>query len=427
MTVSCELSYGKGGLPLHLNRHKFNVTMLTPHNPRALDDVEDAFQKSVRHPVGTSELRDQIRNKSIKKVAIAIADHTRPVPDKLLLPWILEEMKLEVDVEVTVLIGTGTHRDSTPEELEANLGKELLKKVKVINHHCQDVEDLIHVGHSSCGGPCWLNRYWVEADFRVATGFIEPHFYAGFSGGSKAVVPGIAGIETVRHFHRASIIDDPTTTWGRLEKNALQTLCREMVQLCPPDFIVNVTLNLDKEITGIFAGDVIEAHRKGAQQAAEEAIIKTGRTFPVVVTTNSGFPLDQNFYQTVKGISAASRICEEGGHIVVASSCSAGLPAEGEFAQILGQDLSDRALLRQIRNTPKTRHDQWQVQSLLQSSTRFQLHLKSELPNELVKVTRAKECQDISQTLDSIRLARGVNGLDVAIMPMGPLTIPMVE
>lgn len=421
-----KLSYGKGSLPLHLDDHKFNVTLITPDNPPPLKDARQAFTKAALNPIGTHPLRQLVSKKSPRKVAIAISDHTRPVPDGLLLPWVIDELELNKSA-ITILIGTGTHRDSTREELQAKLGEQLLKQVHVINHHCLDREDVIYLGKSSCGGPCWLNRHWVEADLRIATGFIEPHFYAGFSGGSKAIVPGIAGIETIRHFHRASLIDNPTTTWGQLENNALQSLCREMVQLCPPDFIVNVTLNLEKSITGIFVGDVIEAHRAGARQAGKEAIIKTGRKFSAVVTTNSGFPLDQNYYQTVKGISAASRICENEGHIIVASSCSQGLPSEGEFAEILGQNLSDADLLEQLRNNKITRHDQWQAQSLLQSATRFHLHLKSELPAEKQPFTRAQPCTDVSKTLETIRQQLDVDCLDVAIMPRGPLTIPVAD
>jgi nickel-dependent lactate racemase len=333
---------------------------------------------------------------------IAVADHTRPVPDHLLLPWIVAELGLS-DECVTILIGTGTHRGSTPQELRKMLGA-AAERFKVLNHDCQDSESLSFVGTSSCGGPCWINKLWVEADLRLSTGFIEPHFYAGFSGGSKALIPGIAGLETVRHFHRASLIEHPQATWARVFDNPLQQLTREMAALAPPHFIVNVTLNHAKAITGIFAGDVTEAHN-------------------VVITTNSGFPLDQNFYQTVKGISAAARIVEEGGLILVFSRCNNGLPLEGEFADILSEPVSDAELHSKILSTRVTRHDQWQVQTLMQCLEKARVVLFSELSAEDRLRNRTEHTTDPVGLLRDFVAARGGASVAAAILPEGPLSI----
>jgi nickel-dependent lactate racemase len=310
-------------------------------------------------------------------VVIVIADHTRPVPDRLLVPWIVQELGVP-DECVTILVGTGTHRGSTAEELRKMLGG-AVDRFRIVNHDCEAARDMMFVGTSSCGGPCWMNRLWLNADLRVATGFIEPHFYAGFSGGSKAVIPGIAGLETVGHFHRAALIAQPNTSWARVVDNPLQRLTREMTAFCPPHFIVNVTLNRDREITGLYAGHVAMAHDAGCEAAIEEATIP----------------------------------------------CNKGLPEEGAFAGILADPRPDHELHRAIQCTETTRQDQWQVQTLLQCLEKARVILFSELSEKDRALTRTEHTSDPAETLRQLAAAAG-KPLPVAILPLGPLTVATV-
>jgi lactate racemase len=420
---SIALAYGDATLPLQLDDERFAPTIIAPTDHPALSDPRAEFIAAVRAPIGSATLRAIAKERTLTRVAIAISDHTRAVPDHLLVPWLVEEIGV-ADAAVTIIIGTGTHRGSTSAELERKLGAKTVARFKIVNHDCR--ADVVHVGNSTCGGECWLNRHWVDADLRIATGFIEPHFMAGFSGGSKAVVPGIAGLKTIEHFHRAWLIAHPNSTWGDIRANPLQALSREMVRLCPANFIVNVTLNRDKAITGIFAGASDAAHDAGCARAHRESVSRVQRRFPVVVTTNSGYPLDQNFYQTVKGISAASRIVEPGGTIIAASECRVGLPAEGEFRHILGDPRPSDQLLDEILASTHTRHDQWQVQILLQCMRTARVVLYSSLNAEDRKLTRTEHTADLATTLDTIQRPRGAR-LPIAIMPMGPLTIPVLE
>lgn len=419
------LAYGTTGLPLELDDRDFAVDVILPHDPPAHPDPHAAFLAAVRAPLGSVPLAGLAQGRNPRHVAIAIADHTRPVPDHLLLPWIADELGLP-DEAITILVGTGTHRGSTPDEIRRMLGP-AAGRFRVLNHDCHDAANLVRVGTSRCGGECWLNRHWVEADLRLATGFIEPHFFAGFSGGSKAIVPGIAGLATIQHFHRASLIAHPGTTWGDLRSNPLQALTREMTAMCPPDFIVNVTLGLHKRITAVFAGGLREAHDAGCEVALHEAMRPVARRYPVVVTTNSGHPLDQNFYQTVKGISAAARIVEPGGSIVVASRCAAGLPPEGEFRALLSDPRPSAELLQAILASTATRHDQWQVQTLLQCLAQAEIILHSELSPADRAVTRTRHGDDIQATLRALHAGHGGGRLPVAVLPMGPLTIPVLR
>jgi nickel-dependent lactate racemase len=427
-----RLAYGERGLDLQLDEGRFAATVILPHNPQALGDPRAAFRAAVESPLGAPALstllarRERELGRRPRSLAVVIADHTRPVPDGDLVPWLVEHLGIE-DRLVTILIGTGTHRASTPEELARKLGRGTLARFRVVNHDCKDDAALVRLGSSSCGGECWLNRAYAEADLRIATGFIEPHFFAGFSGGSKAIVPGVAGLRTIQHFHRASLIAHPRTTWGDIAGNPLQGLSREMVALCPPHFIVNVTLDQQKRITGVFAGDLAMAHDAGCAQAHREALSPVPHRFPVVVTTNSGYPLDQNFYQSVKGISAAARIVSPGGTIVIASRCDQGLPNDGEFRRLLADARPSPELLSAILASSQTPHDQWQVQTLLQCLGQARVVLHSELGPAERALTRTEHSDDLTATLAALALRHGATArLPIAILPMGPLTIPVV-
>ncbi len=429
--TTVSLAFGEQGYDFVVDDHLIEPTVISPRDSTAITDPHAACLAALRYPIGIKPVKELSVTVSKKiteralRVVIVIADHTRPVPDYILVPAIVAELGVP-DSAVTILIGTGTHRGSTPEEIERMLGP-AAHRFKVINHNCQGPH-LVHLGNSSCGGECWMHSAWVNADIRIATGFIEPHFYAGFSGGSKAIVPGIVGLKTVQHFHRAALIADKSTTWGDMLKNPLQILTREMAALCPPHVIVNVTLNRAKQITGIFCGEMIATHNAGCAAATHEALVPVQKRFPVVVTTNSGYPLDQNFYQTVKGISAAARIVEPGGVIVVVSRCQGGLPDEGEFRNILSSPKTNDELLQDINATTITRHDQWQVQTLLQCLQQARVVLYSDLSPAQKKLTRTDHTEDPSDVVRELAAAqRQQHGkLAVAILPLGPLTIPVL-
>lgn len=416
-----KLAYGTDGLDIDLDPAQWDATVILPEDRPALADAHAAFRAAAASPLGTPSLADLGRRCGAWRVAIAIADHTRPVPDHLLVPWIVEALGVR-DEQVTILIGTGTHRGSTESELERMLGP-ARKRFAVLNHDCMAEADLVDLGRTACGGEIWMNRRWVEADLRIATGFIEPHFFAGFSGGSKAVIPGIAGLKTVQHFHRATLIAHPRTTWGLTTDNPLQQLTRTMTAACPPQAIVNVLLNRAKQITDLVVGDVTAAHDAGCAKALHEAMRPVSRRFPVVLTTNSGYPLDQNFYQTVKGISAAARIVEPGGTIVVASRCNVGLPGEGEFADILRDPRSSSDLLKAILASARTRHDQWQVQTLLQCLEQAEIVLVSDLAEADRACTRTQHAPSVDAALAAARARHGTRP-SIAVLPLGPLTIP---
>jgi len=244
-----KLAYGSGFIELTIDSSRFDVTTLTPQNPPALENPHDIFLEKASSPLAALPLTELVERKAktTPDVVIVIADHTRPVPDHLLVPWIVDCLGVP-DTKVTILVGTGTHRPSTEDELERMLGRENMNHFQMICHDCSDHSMLVSKGKSACGGICMLHRAYCEADIKIATGFIEPHFFAGFSGGAKSIVPGIAGLEPIQHFHRSELIAHKNTTWGETADNPLQDLPLELLSLCPPDSIFNVSLNHQKRL-----------------------------------------------------------------------------------------------------------------------------------------------------------------------------------
>lgn len=426
MTDIIKLTYGRESLEVKIDTSRFDVTTLIPKNSPALKNSHDVFLKKALSPMEALPLAKLAERKAkpSPEVVIVIADHTRPVPDHLLVPWIVDLLGVP-DSQVTILVGTGTHRPSTEDELKRMLGEKNLNRFRVLCHDCRETSSLVFMGESSCGGRCMLNRVYCEADIKIATGFIEPHFFAGFSGGAKSIVPGIAGLETIQHFHRSELIAHPETTWGKTADNPLQNLTREMVSFCPPDCIVNVSLNHQKEIAGLFIGDYIKAHEDGCRNVFRESCTNVSRKFPLVITSNSGYPLDMNFYQTIKGISAASRIVEKGGSIIAASECSQGIPGGSHFEETMKRGVSSKNLLQEIMGRKMAAYDDWQVQVLLEIIKENDVFLYSSMEPKLQETARVGFIDNIENKMEALRRASGLKIMPVAVLPLGPLTIPL--
>lgn len=419
--MKTELLYGKDGVLIDLPEDAFSIE---PKNLPRLKDVDGSILQALRNPIGTVPLRDSV--KSTDTVSIVISDITRPTPNHILVPLLIQELNHVPLENVVIINGTGTHRDQTRDEFIEMLGEWIVDNIRIINNHCHDKDTLVNVGKSSFGCDIYLNKEYVESDFRIVTGFIEPHFFAGFSGGPKGMMPGIAGIETILTFHNARMIGDPLATWGNMENNPLQDMTREINGMCKPDFMLNVTLNREKEITEVFAGELYEAHDKGCLFAKEHAMYRCEERFDVVITSNSGYPLDQNLYQAVKGMSAAHKVVKEGGAIIVASECSDGLPDHGNYAKIFDMADTPQELLDMINNPEFEMFDQWQVQKQAVIQTWADVYVYSKLTDKQVLGTMLNPTHDIEQTLEELKGKYG-DDMTVAVLPLGPLTIPYVE
>jgi nickel-dependent lactate racemase len=356
--MQVQLQYGRHGLCVEIPSD--NVHVIEPRFLPGLPDEAAEFQAAVRHPIASAPLKDLI--KPSDQVALVVPDLTRPFPAHRVLPWVFAELSHVPQENFTIHLGNGSHRLETDHEINALLGADIAANYRVINHSACDPSTLELAGRDLDGQPVYFDRDYVQADRRIALGFIEPHLMAGFSGGYKAIMPGIADIDAILRYHNAARIGHSRSTWGLLEHNPTQELIRHNGSLLSVDFCLNVTLNRRREITRFFCGSVVAAHEQGAAFCKETTMIACDRLYPIVITTNSGYPLDQNLYQTDKGLSAAAQIVEEGGLIICASECSDGFPSHGNYRQLLFEHATPRDLLDTILSPGFAVFDQWEAQ-----------------------------------------------------------------
>ncbi len=414
------LDYGTDGLDVELPDER--VTVIEPVCRPAVADAHATLLEAIRNPVAGPPLRELVRPG--QRVAISVCDITRAQPRREQIMALLEDMPGIERGHITILIATGTHRINTPDELERMLGRELLADCRVVNHDARDASMLVAAGTTSTGVRVFLNREWVEADLRITTGFVEPHFFAGFSGGPKMIAPGLAGLETVMTLHDAARIGHPNAVWGITEGNPIHDDVREIARMVPSHFSLDVTLNREQKITRAFAGNMFAEHRAACAYAKETAMRSVPAPFDVVLTTNSGYPLDQNLYQAVKGMSAAAKIVRDRGTIVCAAECRDGLPAHGSYGAVLASQPNPAALLAMINAPGYSLPDQWQVQ------VQAQIQIKADV---LVKTTgldaaavRAAHFTPVDDVEAAVRaaLARAGSAATLCVLPQGPQTIP---
>jgi nickel-dependent lactate racemase len=413
-----HLQYGQDGLEVELPA---DVTVLTPRFVAGLPDEAAAFREAVLRPQGGRPLRETV--KASDRVAVVIPDITRPLPTDRLLPWLFHELRHVEPDRITIVNGTGSHRANTPDELARMVGRDVAARYRMVNHDAHDPSTLRPVGFAPRGEPVLLNREYVEADRRIVLGLVEPHFMAGFSGGYKGIFPALADIASILRYHGARVIGDPRSTWGALDGNPTQDLIRHNGALLPVDFCVNVTVNRDRAITGMFCGEVQSAHQAGCAFARSTAMVACPEPFPIVVTTNSGYPLDQNLYQAVKGMSAAAQIVADGGYIAAAARCNDGFPAHGNFKQLLFDHDSPRALLDTIEAPGFSLYDQWEAQILALIRLKARVGLYSQIPPDDVRRAHLEPLEDIGRTVAEERRRLGGDA-PVAVLPEGPMTIP---
>jgi lactate racemase len=417
--MKVALAYGRGRLEIDVPAQ---AVVIRPEELPGLADERAAFEAAVRAPIDAPPLREL---GPCNMVAIVIADITRPSPSERLVPWIMAELAHVPRERFVIVNGTGSHRANTREELVQMLGEEIVATTRIVNHDAFDDATLTHLGRTSYGGQVWLNNDYLRADVRIVTGFIEPHFFAGFSGGPKGVMPGVAGIKTIMHLHNAQMIGHPGSTWALLEGNPVQGEIREAVALAPPQFMVNVAVNARRQITAVWAGHYIKAHEVGCRFVAEHATRPVEEPFDIVITTNSGYPLDQNLYQAVKGMSAAARIVRPGGAIIAAAECSDGLPDHGNFKQLLQMRRTPQELLDMIEAPGFELYDQWEAQTQAIVQRKANVYLYSSLDPQTVRDAMLTPIASVEDALAALLDRYGPNAR-VAVLPEGPQTVPFV-
>ena len=402
------------------------TTVIEPTHRDGLPDERAAVRQSLEQPIAAAPLREWWSPG--KTICIVFTDITRATPNERLIPWILEYLHEQgvPDESILLLNSTGTHRGNTPEELDIMLTPAVARRYRVINHDCHATDEMVQYGVTKGGKPAWINKHLAQADVRLITGFIEPHFFAGFSGGPKGIMPGVAGLETVMNNHGERMIGDPNAVFGVLDENPIWCEMRDIALRVGPSFLLNVTLNEAKQITGVFSGDLIKAHRQGCEFVRDTAMQRVDGAFDVVVTSNSGYPLDMNLYQGVKGMAAAARVLRPGGLLILACECSEGVPAGSPFDKLLRATSGPDNILEKLAQPGFVQAEQWQaqIQSLISKKARVLLY--SSLPAETVRACHLTPCADIGEAVRNELEALGSQAR-VAVLPQGPLTIAYYE
>jgi nickel-dependent lactate racemase len=417
--MKINLAYGEGHLPVDFPDGC--TTVIEPSHRPGLPNEREAVIAALNEPTAAPPLREWI--KPGDRICIAFTDLTRATPNHRLIPWILEHLSGVPPQNITLLNQLGTHRPNTRAELETLLTPEVVRDYRVLNHEPENDAEMVQFGTMRDGTPALINRHLAGADVRIITGFIEPHFFAGFSGGIKGVIPGCGGLRSIMSNHGYKNINDPNSTFGITAGNPLWEELRDVALRVGPCFLINVALNDRRQITGVFAGDLIAAHRDGCEFVRRSAMQKVKAPFEIVVTTNSGYPLDLNLYQGVKGMSAGARILEKGGLLILACECSQGVPPGSPLDQLLSSARGPEEILTLLSTPGFVRPEQWQaqIQALIQRQAQVLLH--SSLSDDVVRRAFLTPCRDIAAAVRERLQTLGPEAR-VAILPQGPLTIP---
>jgi len=412
------------GIPGHLH-----TQVIEPRYVHGMHNPEKAVREALDHPIHHCSLSAAVE--AHQKVAIVFSDITRATPYHLLIPALLDALSHLPDEHIVFFCATGTHRPATPEELHVILGKEVTERFRIVQNDASDPSLHHQVGTARSGNRILMNREILEYDLRILTGFIEPHFFAGFSGGGKAMMPGMASLETVRTNHSIQNLENPQARWGITSgdragpANPIWEEIMEAAEFASPLFLMNITLNRNKEITGIFAGDLRKAHQKGCAFAKETAMVELDRPFDIVVTSNSGYPLDLNIYQSVKGMSAAERIVKKGGSIIMAAECWDGTPSGSDYETILKSVNSEKELMDFIQVHEKSLQDTWQVYFQAMIQMKADVYLYSSLKKEHVEAAHLRPVEDMTSLISKLAEKYGP-GCRICVLPEGPHTIPYI-
>ncbi len=413
-----DLAYGRHGASVEVPD---GAEVVEPLERPGLGDEAAAITTALRCPLAGPPLQDLVRR--AERVAVVFPDLTRPMPNRTVLPPLLAELGRcgVADDRITLLCATGTHRQATAAEMRELVGPDIVARYAIVDHDATgDAHE--RVGDVD-GVPVLLQREYVQADVRIITGFVEPHFFAGFSGGPKAVCPGLAATETILEAHHPRRIADARATFVTRAGNPVHDFVRAATALAPPQLSLDVAINRARQVTAVFAGPLRETHDAACAHVQSSAVREVGAPFDLVVSTNGGHPLDRNLYQAVKGMAAAARIVRAGGVIVMAAACEDGVPAGGAFARLLACAES-AADLAGDAGAPEL--DRWQAQVLGRVLARAEVHLHSAgLDDGDIAGALLVPAPDLDGAV-AAALERLGPRARVAVLPLGPLTVATV-
>jgi len=417
-----HLKYGLSGIDLECPRTPNFQGVLTPKEAPPLADPDGAVSAALSDPIATTSLRRKAKGR--EDAVVVVSDITRPVPNGLLLPPILAELEAAgiADEKVTILIATGMHRPNEGEELERLVGAEIAARYRVVNHLFKDDAAMTLVGEIGDSVPAYVNRHYVESGLKILTGFIEPHMWAGYSGGRKSLLPGLSSLRTLQYMHGPEMVAHPETRYGVLDGNPFHEAALAVMTQAGADFIVNVTLDTAKRVTGVFAGHPVEAHLQGVEFLARHCVATLEAPLDFVVTTNSGAPLDCNLYQTAKGLSGVAGAVREGGVILIATECLEGFGSL-EYREVFEHATSPAAFIEKLLRKEFFIPDQWCAQETYQIMLKNEIWIHTHgIDAETLRRFHFRPVLDLGAAVEEL-LWRFGNDARWAVVPDGPMLI----
>lgn len=426
--MQVKMNYGKDGLVIDFP-DSWDLSVIEKPTMPILADPAEAVLKALADPVACGPLQKEAAGQ--RTACVLICDITRPVPNYAILPPLVREL-IQAGIEpqaITVLVATGLHRPNEGKELRELVGSDwVLETVNVLNHFARNDEDHVYLGKTSRGTTVKLDRRFVEADVKIATGLVEPHFMAGYSGGRKVVAPGIAHDETITTFHTAAFLEHPKSANCILEGNPLHEELTEIVRLLGRVLAVNAVIDDRRNLSYVNFGEIEASHLEAVAYMARYAEIPVYRKYRTVITSGGGYPLDKTYYQTVKGMVGAMALLEPGGNIVIFSECSEGMGSqEYVAAQQLLRQLGARGFWESVLHKSRAAIDEWQTEMQLKPMEIGKIHLFSELSEVDRSLTGIYCPSDGISPLDFIRGIAAPSGTSIAVIPEGPYVIPRYE
>ena len=422
--MKTQFAFGKNGIDVAIP-DGFTSTVIRSRSAPALADATTAIEAVLDRPVGTAPLADLAAGK--KSAAISVCDITRPAPNRVTLPPILRRLHQAgiARENITILIATGLHRAATPEEVDIIVGPEIAATYSVVSHDARDLEAHRALGATRRGTRVYIDERFMAADLHITLGFVEQHLMLGFSGGRKLIAPGLAAQETIKVIHSPRFMREPLAKEGSITGNPLHAELLEIAAMARHDFILDVTLTQERAISGVFAGNAVQAHAAAVEFLEATSLERLAEPVDAVITSAAGYPLDLTFYQTIKGISAAQHLVKPGGRILVLGECAEGIGSP-EFARRLRELKNYAQFLDEIRETP-VEVDQWQLEKLALCGVKFELFVFA--PGAEPEALGCVGARAFATLEDAI--AAAFNGLPrgarVAVVPEGPYTFARAE
>ncbi len=417
---NAKLLFGEKTVDLRVPQ---SATLLEMKPLRGLDNPEGAVYSALADPIESLPLTEIAMGR--KNACVVISDFTRPVPNKIILPPLLKSLEQSglKREQITILIATGMHRPNLGDELEYLVGREIMDNYHIVNHYCRKPEEYRKIDEID-GAPIEINNHYLDADLKILTGLIEPHFYAGYSGGRKAILPGISSFETMKFMHSYKMIDHPKVTNCILEGNPFHEYGIRVTELVKADFILNVVINKDRDIAGVFAGHYDHAHLAGCDMVYEHSAVKLDQRFDMVVTSGGGYPLDATFYQISKALICSMDIMKKGGPIIVACECREGI-GNPEFSKIICSGCSYQEFTERYSDPKDFVIDQWCAQNIYQAADHAgPIYVYSPaLSNNDLKSMGMIKIEDVQETVNDLIKTYP----NTIVVPEGPYVVGMVE